>query len=57
MVDYMSVKEFFREDKGVIAAEYIIFVAAVGILMAVGVGIMFTAMGNFFGSWAAYFGG
>ena len=57
MVDNMNVGRFLQEDQGVIASEYIVFVAAIGILMAVGVGILFNSLGNFFGSWATYFGG
>lgn len=53
----MRIKEFFREQKGVVATEYVIFAAAIGILMAVGVGVLLNAMGNFFTSWATYFGG
>ena len=53
----MTGKKFFQEDKGMVSAEYVILVAGIGILMAVGVGVLFNAMGNFFNSWAAYFGG
>jgi len=53
----MRVKEFFQEEKGVVAMEYVIFAAAIGILLAVGVGVLLDAMGNFFASWAGYFGG
>ena len=47
MVDNMRVKEFFQEEKGVVATEYVIFAAAIGILMAVGVGVLLNAYGKF----------
>lgn len=40
-----------------VSAEYVILLAGIGILMAVGVGVLFNAMGNFFNAWAGYFGG
>jgi len=53
----MTAKKFLSEEKGgPVTTEYVIFVAAIGIIMAVGVGILFNAMGNLFGAWAGYFG-
>jgi len=57
MVDDMSARKFFQEDKGVIAVEYIVFVAAIGTVLVVGATLLFNALGTFFGSWATYFGG
>jgi Flp pilus assembly pilin Flp len=57
MVDEMRTCRFFKDDTGMVSTEYVILVAGVGILMAVGVGYLFNAMGNFFSAWAAYFGG
>jgi Flp pilus assembly pilin Flp len=52
----MTPEKFLKEDKGgPITTEYVVFVAAIGILMAVGVGVMFNGMSNLFGAWAAYF--
>ena len=53
----MSARRFLREDKGVIAVEYIIFVAAIGTVLIVGVTFLYNALGTFFTSWATYFGG
>lgn len=53
----MSARKFFQEDKGVITVEYVVFVAAIGTLMILGVTVLFNALGNFFTSWATYFGG
>ncbi len=47
---------FLKEDRGgPVTTEYVVFVAAIGILMAVGVGIMFNAMKALFTAWATYF--
>ncbi len=53
----MSAKKFLMDDQGTTAIEYVIFVAGAGIILVVGVGILFNAMKVFFGSWATYFGG
>ncbi len=53
----MRGKRFIQDVRGMVSTEYVILVAGIGILMAVGVGALFNAMGNFFSSWAAYFGG
>jgi Flp pilus assembly pilin Flp len=53
----MSAKRFLQSDEGIVSTEYIIFVAAIGTLLVVGVAFLFNAMGSFFQSWAAYFGG
>jgi Flp pilus assembly pilin Flp len=56
MVGEMSAKRFFQEDRGgPVTAEYVVFVAAIGILMAVGVGVLFNAMSRLFSAWAGYF--
>ncbi len=52
----MRANKFLQQDDGVVAAEYVVFVAAIGILLAVGVAFLINALGNFFGSWATYFG-
>jgi Flp pilus assembly pilin Flp len=57
MVAKMNLKRFLEDEQGVVATEYVIFVAAIGILMAVGVSALFGAMSNLFGAWARYFGG
>jgi Flp pilus assembly pilin Flp len=51
----MTPKRFLKEEEGVVTAEYVVFVAAIGILMAVGVGVLFNAMHNLFSAWAGYF--
>ncbi len=56
MVEDMSGKNFLRGDQGVVEIEYALFAAAIGILLIVGVGVLFRAMGNFFITWATYFG-
>jgi Flp pilus assembly pilin Flp len=57
MVERMMAKKFFKEDQGgPIAAEYVIFVAAIGIILAVGVAALFNGMSDLFGAWSGYFG-
>lgn len=56
MVEGMRAKDFLRADQGVIELEYVLFAAAIGIILIVGVGVLFNAMGNFFTTWATYFG-
>ena len=51
------IKKFLKEDQGVIATEYCIFVAAIGIIMAVGVYALFNGMQSVFGTWSGYFSG
>ena len=54
----MLKKDFLRgEDGGPLTAEMIILIAAVGILLGVGVSLLFNAMSNYFASWATFFGG
>lgn len=48
-------KDFFKDEDGVVSLEYLIFVASAGILLVVGVGLLFNAMSDYFGSWAAFF--
>ncbi len=51
------IKEFLKGDKGAVVVEYVVMVAAAGILLAVGVWVLFNAMSNLFGAWAGYFKG
>jgi Flp pilus assembly pilin Flp len=57
MVADMKVGRFIREDEGVIAVEYIVFLAGIGTVLIIGVALLFNALSTFFGSWATYFGG
>jgi Flp pilus assembly pilin Flp len=52
----MAVKKFLQEDEGAVAVEYVILVAAAGILLTAGVIGLFDAMKDLFGAWAGYFG-
>jgi Flp pilus assembly pilin Flp len=53
----MTPKKFLKEEKGVVATEYVVFVAAIGIVMAVGVAVLYGALRDLFVAWAGYFGG
>lgn len=53
----MIAKRFLKEENGgPVTMEYVIFVAAICILMAAGVEVLFKGMSNLFGAWANYFG-
>jgi Flp pilus assembly pilin Flp len=54
-MDKMKIKKFLTGDQGVIATEYAIFVAAIGVILAVGVTTLFKAMSGSFSAWANYF--
>jgi Flp pilus assembly pilin Flp len=53
----MAIKKFLKDDQGVVSVEYVIFVAAIGIILAVGVTALFNGMKTLFTAWAGYFGG
>lgn len=53
----MNVKKFLMDDRGIVAVEYVVFVAAIGIILGVGVLALFNGMKDMFGAWAGYFGG
>jgi Flp pilus assembly pilin Flp len=53
----MKIKRFLQEDQGVVTVEYVILVAAAGLVLAVGVGVMFNGMSSLFSAWSGYFGG
>lgn len=50
-------KNFFKKEDGVVSIEYVVFAAAVCILLVVGVGVLFNAMSDYFSNWAAFFAG
>ncbi len=50
------IKNLIRDEQGVVPAEYVVFVAALGILLAGGVFVLFNGLSALFGAWAAYFG-
>jgi Flp pilus assembly pilin Flp len=53
----MTPKKFLKEEKGVVAMEYVIFVAAIGIILAAGVAVLYNSMGTLFAAWGSYFAG
>ena len=57
VVDQMRLTEFLQDDRGIVSTEYVVFVAGIGTLLVIGVALLFRALGQFFTSWAAYFGG
>ncbi len=57
MLAKMKLKKFMKEESGSITAEYVIFVAAIGIILAAGTTVLFNSMSDLFAKWAGYFGG
>ncbi|MGP8051781.1 MAG: hypothetical protein ACLPYB_14385 [Desulfobaccales bacterium] len=51
----MDLKKLVKHDQASVATEYVVFVAAVGILLIVGVGVLFSSMSGLFSGWASYF--
>jgi Flp pilus assembly pilin Flp len=48
-------KDFFRQESGVVSAEYVIMVAVLGIVAAAGIWALWGALGDLFGAYASYF--
>jgi Flp pilus assembly pilin Flp len=51
-----GLKQFLREELGaVITAEYVIFLAAIGIILVVGIAALFGGLQNLFNAYSTYF--
>ena len=53
----MKIINFLKEDQGAVVVEYVILVAAAGLVLAAGVWVMFNGMSDLFKAFASYFGG
>jgi Flp pilus assembly pilin Flp len=51
----MALMGLLARDEGSVAVEYVVFVAAVGIILIVGVAALFNSMSGLFEQWATYF--
>jgi len=52
----MLLRNFLQEEQGgPVTTEYVVFVAAIGIIMAVGVFALYNGMSAVFNAWAGYF--
>jgi len=51
----MDLKRFLKGNEGVIASEYVVFVAAIGIILVLGVWLLFTSISGYYGAWGNYF--
>ena len=49
------IKAFLRDEGGVVSAEYVIFLAALGIICIVGILALFGGLGSLFSAYATYF--
>jgi Flp pilus assembly pilin Flp len=48
---------FLNDEQGVVPTEYVIMVAAIGVLLAAGIVVLLQAMSGLFAAWARYFAG
>jgi Flp pilus assembly pilin Flp len=52
----MTWKDFFMEEEdGTLSTEMVVLIAAIGIILTVGVSALFTGMSGYFQSWANFF--
>jgi Flp pilus assembly pilin Flp len=52
----MNIRNFFKRDQsGAVVTEYVVFVAVIGVILAVGVTVLFNGMSTLFGAYAQYF--
>ncbi len=51
----MPLKKFLQRNEGVIASEYVVFVAAIGVILVVAVWLLFTSISGYYGAWGNYF--
>ena len=51
----MPLKRFMQGNEGVIASEYVVFVAAIGIILVLGVWLLFTSISGVYSAWGNYF--
>lgn len=50
--DGMALMRLLARDEGSVAVEYVVFVAAVGIILIVGVAVLFNSLSGLFNKWA-----
>ncbi len=48
----MALRGLLARDEGTVAVEYVVFVAAVGVILIVGVAALFNSMSGLFEQWA-----
>jgi Flp pilus assembly pilin Flp len=51
----MALKGLLAGDDASVAVEYVVFIAAVGVFLVVGVAALFNSMSGLFSEWANYF--
>jgi Flp pilus assembly pilin Flp len=51
----LSKNSFMKEEDATVSTEMVVIIAAIGILLGVGVSLLFTAMSNYFAQWATFF--
>jgi Flp pilus assembly pilin Flp len=55
MFKKMSCLDFLKDDQGVVSLEYLLFVAAIAIILTVGVAALMGGMSSYFSNWADFF--
>ena len=51
----MPLKRFLQGNEGIIASEYVVFVAAIGIILVLGVWFLFSSISGYYAAWGNYF--
>jgi Flp pilus assembly pilin Flp len=55
MLNIMAILRFLKQERGSVAVEYIILVAAAAIILTVGVAALMGGMSSYFSNWADFF--
>jgi len=51
----MPLKRFLQGNEGIIASEYVVFVAAIGIILVLGVWFLFSSISGYYAASGNYF--
>ncbi len=51
----MPLKRFLQGNEGVIATEYAVFVAAIGVILVAAVWLLFSSISGYYAAWGNYF--
>ena len=51
----MPLKRFLQGNEGATASEYVVFVAAIGVILVVAVWLLFSSISGVYSAWGNYF--
>jgi Flp pilus assembly pilin Flp len=51
----MPLYKFLKDNRATIATEYVVFAAAIGVLLIVGVALLFSSISGYYAAWGNYF--